>query len=59
MAKFELYKGSDSQYRWRLKSANGQVIATAGESYTTKASAENGIAAVKRDAPGATTDDLT
>lgn len=59
MAKFELYKGTDSQYRWRLKSANGQIIATGGEGYTTKASAENGITAVKRDAPGATTDDLT
>lgn len=59
MAKFELYKGSDSQYRWRLKSANGQVIATGGEGYTTKASAENGIAAVKRDAPAATIDDLS
>lgn len=59
MAKFELYKGIDAQYRWRLKSANGQVIATGGEGYTTKAGAENGIAAVKRDAPGAGTDDLT
>lgn len=59
MARFELYKGSDSQYRWRLKSANGQIIAIGGEGYTTKAGAENGIAAVKRDAPSATTDDLT
>jgi uncharacterized protein len=52
-AKFEVYTDSKGQYRWRLKSGNGQVIATAGESYTTKASAENGIAAVKRDAAGA------
>jgi uncharacterized protein YegP (UPF0339 family) len=52
-AKFEVYTDSGGQFRWRLKSGNGQVIATAGESYTTKASAENGIAAVKRDAPGA------
>lgn len=58
MAKFELYKGNDSQYRWRLKSANGQIIAIGGEGYTTKAGAQNGIAAVKRDAPSAPTDDL-
>lgn len=39
MAKFELYKGSDSQYRWRLKSSNGQVIATGGEGYSSKSGA--------------------
>jgi uncharacterized protein YegP (UPF0339 family) len=59
VAQFELSKGSDSQYRWRLKSANGQISATGGEGYTTKASVENGIVAAKRDALSATTDDLT
>ncbi len=34
---FELYKDSAGQYRWRLRSANGQIIATGGEGYTTKA----------------------
>jgi uncharacterized protein YegP (UPF0339 family) len=58
-ASFELYKGSDNQFRWRLKSGNGQIIAIGGEGYTTKAGGENGIAAVKRDAPGAPTADLT
>jgi uncharacterized protein YegP (UPF0339 family) len=59
VAKFELYKDSSGGYRWRLKSGNGQVIATSGESYTTKDSAKNGIDAVQRDAPAADTDDLT
>jgi uncharacterized protein len=59
MATFELYQGSDNQYRWRLKSANGQIIATGGEGYTSKAGAQNGIAAVKRDAPTAPVEDLT
>ena len=59
IAKFELYKGNDAQYRWRLKSANGQIIATGGEGYTTKGGAANGIAAVKRDAPDAVIDDQT
>ena len=58
-AKFELYEGSNGQFRWRLKSGNGQIIATSGESYTTKSSASNGIAAVQRDAVDAETEDLT
>jgi uncharacterized protein YegP (UPF0339 family) len=52
-AKFEVYKDAKGEYRWRLKSANGQNIANGGEGYTTKAGAENGIAAVKRDSPDA------
>jgi len=31
MAKFELYKSPNGEYRWRLKATNGQVIATGGE----------------------------
>jgi uncharacterized protein len=57
MAKFELYKDAKGEYRWRLKSGNGQIIATGGEGYTSKAGALNGIEAVKRDATTATTDD--
>ena len=58
-AKFELYKDARGEYRWRLKSANGQTIATGGEGYTSKAGAHNGIDAVKRDAPDAAVGDLT
>ena len=53
MAKFELYQDGKGEYRWRLKSGNGQVIANGGEGYTTKAGAQNGIDAVKRDAAAA------
>lgn len=59
MAKFQIYKRSDGDYGWRLKSANGQTIAIGGEGFKSKAGAENGIAAVKKDAPSATTEDLT
>jgi len=52
-AKFELYQDKASEWRWRLKSGNGQVIATGGEGYDSKSGAQNGIDAVKRDAPGA------
>lgn len=58
-AKFELYNSANGEFRWRLKSANGQVIATGGEGYTRKDGAINGIEAVKRDAPGAPIDDQT
>lgn len=58
-AKFELYKSANGEFRWRMKSANGQIIATGGEGYTRKDGALNGIEAVKRDAPSATVDDQT
>jgi uncharacterized protein len=57
MAKFELYTDGKGEFRWRLKSANGQIIATGGEGYTSKAGALNGIEAVKRDAAGANVDE--
>ena len=52
-AKFELYKDGKDEYRWRLKASNGQVIATSGEGYTTKASALGGIKSVQRSAADA------
>jgi uncharacterized protein YegP (UPF0339 family) len=58
-SKFELYKSSNGEYRWRLKSGNGQIIATSGEGYGSKDGATNGISAVKRDADEARIEDLT
>ena len=51
--KFELYQDKAGKYRFRLKAGNGQVIAV-GEAYESKAAAENGIASVQQNAPGAT-----
>jgi uncharacterized protein YegP (UPF0339 family) len=56
-AKVEIYKDTKGEFRWRLKSANGQTIATGGEGYASKSGCENGIAAVKRDAPEAAIED--
>ena len=56
-AKFEIYKSGD-QYRFRLKAANGEIVAT-GESYSTKQGAERGVVAVKNAAASATVEDLT
>lgn len=49
-AKFEIKQASNGQYMFNLKAANGQVILTS-EMYGAKSGAENGIAAVKTNAP--------
>ncbi len=51
-AKFEVYKDKKGDYRFRLKAANGQVIAT-GEGYSSKDGCMNGIESVKKNAPAA------
>jgi uncharacterized protein YegP (UPF0339 family) len=58
MAKFEFYKSPNGEYRWRLKATNGQVIATGGEGYSSKAAAQNGIASVKRAAADASVEEV-
>ena len=50
--KFQLYEDKGGQYRFRLKSRNGQTIAIS-ESYTTKAACENGIESIRKNAPEA------
>lgn len=48
-ATFELSKSSDGQFRFVLKGDNGETVLTS-ELYQSKASAENGIASVKKNA---------
>lgn len=48
--KFELYKSTNDQYRFRLKAGNGEPILSS-EAYTSKSGAENGIQSVKTNAP--------
>lgn len=43
---FELYMRDDGDWGFRLRAANGELIATS-EGYTRKQSAEDGIEAVK------------
>lgn len=57
MPKFEIFKGVNGNFYFRLKAENGEIIASS-EGYTSKQGAQNGIAAVKRCAPIATTADL-
>jgi uncharacterized protein YegP (UPF0339 family) len=46
-SKFEIYEDSRGEYRFRLKAANGEVVAT-GQAYASKSGAKDGCEAVKR-----------
>ena len=50
--KFEVYTDSAGETRFRLKAANGQIIAT-GEGYTTRKACLNGIESIRKNAPDA------
>jgi len=49
-AKFEIFKDTSGQYRFRLVAPNGEIIATS-EAYTSKQACLDTIAAVKKYAP--------
>ena len=44
---FHVYKDNAGEWRWHLKSANGQIIADSGEGYVNKQDCLNGINLVK------------
>jgi uncharacterized protein YegP (UPF0339 family) len=50
--KFEIYADKRGEFRFRLKAANGQIIAV-GESYKAKASCLNCIRSIVKNAPEA------
>ena len=53
--KFQIYKDAAGNYRWRLKDSNGEKIASSGESFSSRYSAEraarNVIDACKQNPP--------
>ena len=51
--KFEVYQDKKGEFRFRLKSTNGQIIAV-GEGYKAKAGCLNGIESIRKNAPEAT-----
>jgi len=57
--RFEIYRDSKNNFRWKLKAANGRVVATSGEGYTSKAACRNGIDVVMQGAATATITDDT
>ncbi len=55
--KFEMYLDKAGEYRFRLKARNGEIIATS-EGYKSKASCENGIESVRKNAPEAEVEEI-
>jgi len=49
---FEWYVDKAGKYRFKLKAANGEIIAVS-EAYSSKESCVNGIESVKKNAPKA------
>ena len=49
---FEVYEDKAHKFRFRLKAANGQIVAS-GEAYETRSAAKKGCEAVQRAADGA------
>jgi uncharacterized protein YegP (UPF0339 family) len=47
---FEWYKDKKGKFRFRLKAANGEIIATS-EAYSSKDGCASGIESVKKSAP--------
>jgi len=56
--RFEVFKDSKGEYRFRLIAPNNEIIAVS-EGYTTKDSCMEGIEAVRNYAPDAPVRDLT
>lgn len=46
--KFEIYRTSNKQWRWRLRASNGKLIANAGESYRRKIDCMRAIRLVRQ-----------
>jgi uncharacterized protein YegP (UPF0339 family) len=57
-ATFEIYQDNRKEYRWRLKAANGQVIATSGQGYKSKADCRHGIEIIQREAATAKVEEV-
>lgn len=55
--KFEMYTDKVGEFRFRLKARNGEIIATS-EGYKAKASCENGIESVRKNAPDAAVEEV-
>jgi uncharacterized protein YegP (UPF0339 family) len=48
--KFQVYRGSDGQFYFRLHAANGEIILSS-EGYASKSNCQHGIDSVKENAP--------
>jgi uncharacterized protein YegP (UPF0339 family) len=55
--KYHVYQDSAGEWRWRLKAANGKVLADSGEGYSSKQACKEGIDLVKDSAAAPVVDD--
>jgi|AntRauTorcE11898_2_1112593.scaffolds.fasta_scaffold00949_3 amphi-Trp domain-containing protein len=53
LARFEVFQDKATEWRWRLRHRNGNVIATSGEGYTRKHNALKGLKSVIANSPEA------
>ena len=58
-ATFEVYKDKGGDYRWRLRTQNTQVIASSGQSFSSKQSCMSSIESVKKHAAKADVKEVT
>lgn len=54
--RFELYKDHKAEWRWRLRTQNGNVVADSAEGYRHREDCERGIAIVKASVEASTVD---
>ena len=47
--KFEVYQDAAKEFRWRLKAANGEILATAGEGYKAKDDCKKGVERIQEE----------
>ncbi|MCH7998059.1 MAG: DUF1508 domain-containing protein [Chloroflexi bacterium] len=59
MAKFQIFKDSAGEYRWRLRADNNKIIADSAEGYKAKSDCKHAIDLVKLLAPTAEVQDQT
>jgi uncharacterized protein YegP (UPF0339 family) len=57
--KFEIYEDGKKEFRWRLKAANGQVIASSGQGYKDKRDCKKGVEVIMTGAASATVEEVT
>jgi uncharacterized protein YegP (UPF0339 family) len=57
VGKFEVYHDKAGEYRFRLKAANGQIIAVS-QAYKSRAACLKGVESVKANAAGAPVEEL-
>jgi uncharacterized protein YegP (UPF0339 family) len=55
--KYHVYQDTGGKWRWRLKAANGQIVADSGQGYSSKQACKEGIDIVKDSADAPVVDD--